>query len=70
MKRTVGFVAITGPLQWYALRDYLNNIQPGLNIIDCGHAATASPMTLAPVARPPDSIGRFVVPPPINSINQ
>jgi len=27
-------------------------------------------MSLAPVARPPDSMGRFVVPPPINSIDQ
>ena len=70
MKRTVGFVAITGPLQWYALRDYLNNIQPGLNIIDCGHVATASPVSLAPVARPPDSMNRFVVLPPIYSIDQ
>ena len=68
MERTVGFVAVTGPLQWHALGHYVNDIQPGLNIIDCGHAATASPMSLAPVARPPDSMGRFVVPPPINSI--
>ena len=70
MERTVGFVAVTGPLQWYALRDYLNDIQPRLNIIDCGHDATASPVSLALVARPPDSMGRFVVPPPINSIDQ
>ena len=68
MERTVGFVAITGPLQWYALRDYLNNIQPGLNIIDCGHAVAASSVSLALVARPADSMDRFVVPPPINSI--
>jgi len=70
MERTVGFVAVTGPLQWHALRHYVNDIQPGLNIIDCGHAETASPVSLAPVARPPDSMDRFVVPPPINSIDQ
>ena len=70
MERTVGFVAVTGPLQWYALRDYLNDIQPGLNIIGCGHAETASPVSLAPVARPPDSMDPFVAPPPINSIDQ
>ena len=70
MERTVGFVAVTGPLQWHALRHYVNDIQPGLNIIDCGHAETASPVSLAPVARPPDSMDRFVVLPPINSISQ
>ena len=68
MERTVGFVAVTGPLQWHALRHYVNYIQPGLNIIDCGHAETASPVRLAPAARRPDSMDRFVVPPPINSI--
>ncbi len=70
MERTVGFVAVTGPLQWHALGHYVNDIQPGLNIINCGHAATASPVRLAPAARPPDSMDRFVVPPPINSIGR
>ena len=70
MERTVGFVAVTGPLQWHALRHYVNDIQSSLNIIDCGHAETVSPVSLAPVARPPDSMDRFVVLPPINSIDQ
>ena len=68
MERTVGFVAVTGPLQWHALRHHVNDIQPGLNIIDCGHTAAASSVSLALVARPADSMDRFVVPPPINSI--
>ena len=66
MEGTVRFVAIAGPLQRHSLRDHLNDVQPGLHVINDGHRPHSLLESLSPIAGPSDVIKFLVTPPPNN----